>query len=367
MSIAPEHSVTKPPKERQHPFRRAILRGLGVVLPPLLTIVVFLWAWTVIEVYVLVPVEELAQRAIVMARIDVLRDIPDQVSAENILAEHDGELVAVEELLGTVPAGHLIDDRVQSRGGRILSFRYDDTIYVPVASGEWVPQYVYDTVRADPGNVVLNNASGRDYFDRYVRTQYLRRTLVIPIFLIVFISVLYVIGLSFAAGIGRFLWNSFDSLIQRVPIIRNVYGSVKQVTDFVFSEREIQFNRVVAIEYPRKGVWSIGFVTSESMLDIRCAANEPVVAVLIPNSPVPATGYTITVLKSETVDLNVSVDQAIQFIVSCGVVVPIQQQYEREQVSNELAMAVAQRLGQNGDAAQEAPATRQPPQTHAES
>ena len=356
MSTAPSASAKTSKKERPHPFRRAILRGLGVVLPPLLTIVVFLWAWTVIEVYVLVPVEELAKHAIVLARLDVLREIPEDVSPEEILVTHDGEIVALQELIGTVPAAHLIDDRVQARGGHILSFRDDGTIYVQVASGEWIPQYVYDTVRANPGPLLVNNATGRDYYDRYVRTQYLRRALVIPVFLIIFIGILYFIGLSFAAGVGRFLWSSFESLIQRVPIIRNVYGSVKQVTDFVFSEREIEFNRVVAVEYPRKGIWSIGFVTGESMLDIRCAANEPVVAVLIANSPVPATGYTITVLKSETVDLNVSVDQAIQFIVSCGVVVPAQQQYEREQVGNEVATAIARHSGHNGDAKQDSAA-----------
>jgi uncharacterized membrane protein len=74
-------------------------------------------------------------------------------------------------------------------------------------------------------------------------------------------------------------------------------------------------------------MWSIGFVTGESMLDIRSSANEPVLSVLMPTSPMPATGFTITVRKSETIDLDLTVDQAIQFVVSCGVVVPLHQQY----------------------------------------
>jgi uncharacterized membrane protein len=90
----------------------------------------------------------------------------------------------------------------------------------------------------------------------------------------------------------------------------------------MFNEREIEYTRVVAVEYPRKGIWSLAFVTGESMLDIACAANEPVLAVLIPTSPMPFTGFTITVKKSETVDLNITMEQALQFIVSCGVVVP---------------------------------------------
>lgn len=77
-----------------------------------------------------------------------------------------------------------------------------------------------------------------------------------------------------------------------MPIIRNVYSSVKQVTDFAFNDSEIQYTRVVAVEYPRKGIWSMGFVTGESLMDIRKAAGEPMLSVLMPTSPMPATGFT---------------------------------------------------------------------------
>jgi len=110
-----------------------------------------------------------------------------------------------------------------------------------------------------------------------------------------------------------------------LPVIRNVYSSVKQVTDFMFSEREIEYTRVVAVEYPRRGIWTVAMVTGESLLDIRGAANEPVLSVLIPTSPMPFTGFTVTIKKSETIDLNITIDQAFQFIVSCGVVVPPEQ------------------------------------------
>ena len=125
-----------------------------------------------------------------------------------------------------------------------------------------------------------------------------------------------------AAGIGGIFTNLFERLLLRLPGVRAVYAAVKQVSDFFFSERDIQFTRIVAVEYPRKGVWSMGFVTSESLAAIRDAASEPVLAVLIPYSPLPVTGCTITVRKSECVDLNITFDQACQFIVSCGVVVP---------------------------------------------
>ena len=64
-----------------------------------------------------------------------------------------------------------------------------------------------------------------------------------------------------AARVGLLFCNFFEQILHRLPIIRNVYSSVKQVTDFVFGDQEIEYTRVVAVEYPRKGIWSIGFVT----------------------------------------------------------------------------------------------------------
>jgi uncharacterized membrane protein len=280
MTDNPETTTAEAGVSAEHPFRRAVLRGLGVVLPPLLTIVVFLWAWNLISAYVLEPLENGAQYLIVLAIKDVRTTQPDA-----------GELGSYKQL----------------------------------SDGKWIPRDIYDAVNLDPGEDDLRTAGS--YYDRYVRVYRLKRWIVIPLFLAMFILACYVSGRALAAGMGRWIWASCEALIHRLPIIRNVYSASKQVTDFIFSEQQIEFNRVVAVEYPRKGMWSIGFVTGESMLDIRSSANEPVLSVLMPTSPMPATGFTITVRKSETIDLDLTVDQAIQFVVSCGVVVPLHQQY----------------------------------------
>jgi uncharacterized membrane protein len=94
------------------------------------------------------------------------------------------------------------------------------------------------------------------------------------------------------------------------------------VTDFFLSQRQLQFTRVVAVEYPRQGMWSLAFVTSEGLSDVRASVNEPTLGIFIPTSPMPMTGYALTVAKREVLDLNMSIDQAIQFIVSCGLVIP---------------------------------------------
>ena len=267
-----------------HPFRRAVLRGLAVVMPPLLTIVIFVWVGKTVAVYVLDPVESLAQRGLVFWISDIREDLPN-----------------VDPVTGTAA----IQGQVYKRTG--------DQRFVPIS--------VFNAVQANPGGDSPPTTAHGIYL-RYVQTKYLKRHFVVPVFLCFFILVLYLLGKFLAAGVGNFFWTRFELLIHRLPLIRNVYSSVKQVTDFMFSEREIEYTRVVAVEYPRKGIWSLAMVTGESLLDIAAAANEPVLSVLIPTSPAPFTGFTVTVRKSETLDLNITMDQAFQFIVSCGVVVP---------------------------------------------
>ncbi len=290
-----QHS-TAATRKPQRPFRRAVLRGLAILMPPLLTIAVFIWAWSVIETSVLRPVESLTSDLIAVSTRKVVDKKPH------------GEEVTIE-------------------GVTTITDTNSNRVYSSYSENKWVGYYT----------------------DEYIRATHLQRRYILPLFFSVFLLVSYMLGKFVAAGIGRMIVNSLELLIQRLPLISNVYGSVKQVTDFVLSEREIEFNRVVAVEYPRKGIWSVGFVTGESMADIRAAANEPVLSVLMPTSPMPVTGFTITVMKSEAVDLNITVDQAIQFIVSCGVVVPkSQQRLETEQISNNIAAAIANRSDDNG-------------------
>jgi len=108
------------------------------------------------------------------------------------------------------------------------------------------------------------------------------------------------------------------------------------VTDFMVSEKQLQVRRIVAVEYPRKGMWAVGFVTSEGLSDIREAAGEPIVTVMISSSPWTVSGWIVTALKSETIDLDMTVDEAVQFIVSCGVVIPPRQLADSVRDSAEL-------------------------------
>jgi uncharacterized membrane protein len=276
MSQFPETVSVEKPLPPANPFRRALLHGLGVMLPPLLTVVFFLWAWNLISDYVLTPAEKAAQSVIIASIWDVR-------ATEPVAAEADAY--------------------------RLLN------------SGEWIPDDVFESVQTHPGPVLPQAARG--YYERYVKITWLRRRVTMPLFLVVFALVLYMLGSFFRAGLGHWIWRWFEGLIDRLPVIRNVYSSVKQVTDFFFSEQPIGFNRVVTIEYPRRGSWAIAFVTGAGMRDITAAVNEPMLSVLVPTSPIPGTGVTLMVCERDAVDLNMTIDQAVQYFVSCGVVGPL--------------------------------------------
>lgn len=143
--------------------------------------------------------------------------------------------------------------------------------------------------------------------------------------LVVAVVLIYMIGLVLGSFIGRRLYARGEEMFRRVPIIKQVYPYVKQVTDFLVGEGDASkpmFNKVVAVEYPRKGIWSVGLLTGETMQTIEDHAAEPCVTVFVPSSPTPFTGYVITVPRKDTVDLPVTIEQAIRFTVSGGVIIP---------------------------------------------
>jgi uncharacterized membrane protein len=219
----------------------------------------------------------------------------------------------------------------------------DPEIYVPLDRA--VPFLVYASVaRRLPPSEWPTTATGvyMDYAAQlYFGSQFLLSAVAVSLIVIL----LYFLGRFVNARIGGWIVNKVETdLLGRLPIIRNVYGSAKQVTDFLFSENQVEYRRVVAVEYPRRGIWSLGFVTGESMLDITAAVGEPCVSVLVPSSPMPVTGYTMCLPRSAVLDLNISVDQACQFCISCGVLVPPNQRVTPELLRRELTKRLAERM-----------------------
>ena len=138
---------------------------------------------------------------------------------------------------------------------------------------------------------------------------------------LVFISLAWLAGFLIATYFGKVLFRRLDRAFRRIPLIRVVYPAVKQVSDFFLEKRAIAFSRVVAVEYPRRGIYSVGFLTGDGLARLE-ADSHRLMTVFIPNTPAPLTGFTIFVRQDEIISLELSVDEAIKLIVSGGVVVP---------------------------------------------
>jgi len=147
--------------------------------------------------------------------------------------------------------------------------------------------------------------------------------------LVVAIVLIYFSGVLLGGLIGRRLYTRVEKLFGRVPGFKQVYPHVKQVTEMVLGDRPIAFNRVVLVEYPRKGVYTVGLVTGSSMGSIRNEVGSDVVSIFVPSTPTPFTGFTITVPKDEVVDLPVKVEEAIRFFITGGVLVPDKEVWDR--------------------------------------
>jgi uncharacterized membrane protein len=128
-------------------------------------------------------------------------------------------------------------------------------------------------------------------------------------------------GLLVTNLIGRQLVGYWEDLMQRIPLVRSVYGGVRSFTESVLSSSN-SFRQVVAVEYPRPGIWSIGFVTAEDVAEVSRRTGEHVSCVFISTAPNPTSGFIILVPRSQLIALDMSIDAAMKMIVTCGVVLP---------------------------------------------
>jgi uncharacterized membrane protein len=133
--------------------------------------------------------------------------------------------------------------------------------------------------------------------------------------------ILLVTGLLVTNLIGRQLVGYWEELLQRIPLVRSIYSSVKGLAESAFSQ-DSAFRKVVLIPYPRAGVWSIGFLTTENLGEISARTGVPCVCVFIPATPNPTSGFIVIVPRAEVIELSMSADAAMKMIVTLGVVAP---------------------------------------------
>lgn len=272
---------TTPPAADPQPsraFRRAVYRGLSLVAPPLVTIAVLLWIFATIQQFLLGPMTQAARAGLMWKLPDVRHNLTDLDPAT---------------------------PEIETPGGP----------FVRIGRNDYVPAHIAHAVWQHGGSVPI---SGRQMYERYIDLYWLKPALTIPLFTLLFVLALYLLGKFLAIGLGQFLMDAFDLALGRLPLVRSLYPSIKRLTGLLLSDPEHGYARIVAVEFPSPGTWTIAFVTGESLPQIGSAVGEPVISLHVPYPPL-LKGSIITVAKSKTIELDMTVDQAIQYIVSCGV------------------------------------------------
>lgn len=140
--------------------------------------------------------------------------------------------------------------------------------------------------------------------------------------LVVLIAFLILVGMFAAGFLGRFFIRLGEWFVAKMPLVSSIYSLLKQIFETVFSSKTQAFKKVVMLEYPRKGIWILGLVSADLQGEIEQKLPEPMVNVFIPTTPNPTSGFLIFVPKKDVIEMDMTVEEAIKFIVSGGLVEP---------------------------------------------
>ncbi len=139
---------------------------------------------------------------------------------------------------------------------------------------------------------------------------------------IVAVTVVLTTGIIVANLFGRKLVAAWESLLARIPLVSSVYSAVKQISETMFSSNGNSFRKVLLVEYPRKGLWTLAFQTGTDVGEAQCKTGRKVINIYVPTTPNPTSGFFIMVPKEDVVELEMSVDEGLRMIISMGSVVP---------------------------------------------
>ncbi|HEB60671.1 MAG TPA: DUF502 domain-containing protein [Phycisphaeraceae bacterium] len=267
--------ANRPDRTFSADFKRFFFRGLGILLPSVLTLWILVMAYRFVEVNIGEPINQAIRFVILqtLPRVVDLDSDPSRIPEWFIVTE---DAVAKEQ---------------HARRQADLPVLPDDQL-----------------------RLELRQQAFKHWWDKH---WYLR-----VVGMLVAIVLIYLVGVMLGGFLGRRIYQEIEEFFSRLPIVKQVYPSVKRVVEFLFGEQSVRFNRVVLVEYPREGIWSLGLVTGPPLREAKEHVDEEMLTVFIPSSPTPVTGYTITVKAKDTIELDMSIDDALRFTVSGGVVLP---------------------------------------------
>ena len=140
--------------------------------------------------------------------------------------------------------------------------------------------------------------------------------------LIVVFIMLTMIGALTTGLVGRFWVHTTQRVMARMPVVRSVYGAIKQVFETILQQKSTAFRQVVLFEYPRRGCWALGFITGRTLGEVQSVTADEVVNVFLPTTPNPTSGYLLFLPRKDLVELDMSVEEGIKMVVSGGIVTP---------------------------------------------
>jgi uncharacterized membrane protein len=140
--------------------------------------------------------------------------------------------------------------------------------------------------------------------------------------IVVLAAAMLLTGIFVTNIFGQWWLNQWDRLLHRIPIVKSIYSSVKQVSDTLFSSNGNAFREAVLVQYPRQGSWTIAFVTGKPSGEVAERLPGDWVSVYVPTTPNPTSGFFLMMPRADTVPLDMSVDQALKYVISMGVVGP---------------------------------------------
>ncbi len=184
-------------------------------------------------------------------------------------------------------------------------------IWVPLGMTVWVLKFLIDTMDQSllllPENLQPENLLGMN----------------IPgIGTVLTLLVVLVTGLLTTNIIGQKLVSFWEGVLWRIPVVKSIYYGIKQVSDTLFSSQGEAFRKALLVQYPREGSWTIAFMTGQPGGDVANHLTGEYISVYVPTTPNPTSGFFLMMLKSDVIELDMSVDVALKYIISMGVVSP---------------------------------------------
>jgi uncharacterized membrane protein len=184
-------------------------------------------------------------------------------------------------------------------------------IWVPLGLTVWVLKFLIGTM--DQSLLLLP--------DRLQPEQLLGMN-VYGIGTILTLLVVFITGLMTANIIGQKLLLFWEGILWRIPVVKSIYWGIKQVSDTIFSSNGEAFRKALLVQYPREGVWTIAFMTGQPGGDVANHLKGEYISIYVPTTPNPTSGFFLMIPKSDVIELDMSVDEALKYIISMGVVPP---------------------------------------------